>query len=726
VLVTLAVPARAQWQGTTSGLDYTDTSNWAGADVNDTFSGSYGWASGFSININDDHEVKNNFTWRVGDVQNVNLNNSGSHTWTFSSKQPVFTVDFINSAQTLNFGASGQNFSWNFQNGSALTLAVSPTTASIANPMAQDTLAIYATINNVGSLTKTGGGLAYLYRAVNVSGKVDVLGGQLLLGSNSAANYGKITGATEYNVVGRGSVLGMTITHGSDNNVLGNAPVNLYSGALHMGPTSINQSVGAVNLYGRAAISSQLNVSTTLTLTSLERHNFATFAIVGANQNNNFLGTPSNSYFVKIADEASSEAIVKALVGGDGGVGSTTQKILPWAAYSTFTGASSVANNNDGFWSGDHFVTYTHEGGFRYLLPEEFVQVNASTPFSSATTYDNVLIKAAGNTFSIGQNQTINSLKFADNSTYNITIETGNTLTISSGALAWSAWNNSNIKGDGTLSSGTNPLISTGRGSTNTISASITNAIEDEGAAGLIVANLGNGLTLNGVNTYGGMTLVQGILNIGSAGALPLTTELRVDNSGLVNINSASKVRKLSGAGTVTASGGLLVTGSDTGTPTSKNILVTNGGILAPGDISGAFQAGTLLLGANITDLEFGKDGIFAVDLSADANDLVRATVAGIGLSIGDGASTLKLTYLDGYNSVEGMSWLLTEGFSSSIGTLTNMTVSDVLHEDWEYSLMFDNNNLRLTLDSIPEPSTWLLLTVGATLLVTTMRRRRR
>jgi hypothetical protein len=719
--VALAGPAQAQWTGTVTDLQYTDPTNWVDSKINDTFSGLYGWGDGnFSININSNHTVENNFTWQVEDAATVTSYPNGQ-TWTFASTQPVFFVDIggITLNKTLNFGVHNRNFSLQFQPDSALTFTISPSSQAIGNAQGRDIFAMHATMSNVGSLTKNGGGYLSLNRTVTISGsgsgKVEVLAGQLALGYDQSG-FGKITGATEYNVVGQGSLLGVLLSNVSvtDTNVLGDAPVNLYSGGLFMGRSNVvDQSVGAVNLYGGRAVISSLNK--TLTISALERRNFATLNILSSNNS----GTLGFGHFVKISDAQSSQAVLDALVGGGDQV-----KILPWAAANNSNDNDFLGTENNGAWSGANLVTYTAADGFRALTASEYYTADDSTTFLASGSYDNVSLGGTGVT--VDQDLTVNALKL-DSNNITHTIAANTTLTVTSGAIV-AGGNYVDINGSGILNTGDNPLIITGR-ATIGVGAGITNSVADD-EVGLIAANVGTGVTLSGANTYHGITLAQGGLTISNALALPATTELRVDRGGVVSVNASSKVRKLSGVGTVNASGGLVVGKGD---PASGGQLVVSGsGILAPGDISGNYQAGTLLLGATVTDLVFDDGGIFAVDLSADANDLVRATRSGgSGLYVEENAlTTLMLNFLGGYTPDAGATWLLTDGFTTSSGAtntdgfLTDMTVSDLLHPNWEYTLLFDNHNLRLTLEAIPEPSTWLLLTLGAALLLTVRRRR--
>jgi hypothetical protein len=154
----------------------------------------------------------------------------------------------------------------------------------------------------------------------------------------------------------------------------------------------------------------------------------------------------------------------------------------------------------------------------------------------------------------------------------------------------------------------------------------------------------------------------------------------------------------------------------------SNKISVGSGGILSPGDLSGDYTAGTLLLATSVSSLTLSAGSTFEVDISSSANDMVQALrTAGATLDIEGG--TIVLNYLDSFVPEVGESWLLTSGFNATAGLADNMTVSDAL--GYTYSLSFENNNLMLTLDAVPEPATYLLLGVGAAILLVGCRLRR-
>jgi hypothetical protein len=746
-----ASAARAQWTGNGSDNSYNNPDNWAGETVNDTFTGPYGWPSGSytDIKLSGTRTLDGNFTYDNTDVTGgVRFNPDNDTVWNFSSDRPVFSVDMgpagVGTGRNgqMWIGADSRTMTADFHGGNPV-FDITPTLVGDD----RDTVNWYVTINNAASLTKQGNGNLNIYRTVNVSGAVNISGAanrsnaMSLGGFNNAADtdrYGKINAAV-LNIIGVQKVLNLQPTQYQDDMLGTTMPVNLYNGAL--GLSGASQAVGPVNIYGRAVVGNLSGADdVTLTLASLTRHNFATFNLIGNNQGGRSLGVHN---FIKIA--AGDAYIIDSLV-GDGPAGSTTVGIVPWITSQGGNG-SGIGNTDNSQWMGGNLVTYTTAGGFRQLADNEYhtkTGTNNGTVIGPAVSLDDItdgenvslaVVNTSTNvytgTFAMSGDRTFNALRaFSGSGFYNgqpnlgggnytVLVGAGNTLTLTSGVITVS--NNTTTFTGGVINTGVNPLIISGR--TNiTINSDLTNSITDRDTPGFIAA-AGN-IYVSGNNTYGGMTLVQGNLIVNSTGALPTATELRLDREGVANIFAVSTIRQLSGIGTLNFTnnvglnvGGVIPAGN-------RGIAVSGGGSVAPGDLSGDYQAGTLLLGANVVNLAFYEDSTFAVDISATGNDMVQALASAATLNIMGG--TLELTYLDGYDPAAGTSWLLTSGFTASSGLVDGyfMSVLDLAHADWEYTLSFSNNNLMLTLDTIPEPSTWLLLGVGVMLLALLRRAR--
>jgi hypothetical protein len=368
-------------------------------------------------------------------------------------------------------------------------------------------------------------------------------------------------------------------------------------------------------------------------------------------------------------------------------------------------------------YAGTDLVTYTSEDGFRPLTAAEY-----ATNFTSGV---NTNVYLSGHN-TLNTDQTINALKAGLNTTQTINAK----LTITSGVLLGGQHNSAGITitGTGTISSGTRALIVYGALNPMTFGPelTLTNDLDaDDPAPGLILAQAGI-TTLSGSNSYGGSTLVQGLALANHSHAIT-NSELRVDLGGALTVgnNSRVEITKLSGNGTVNftdVEGSQLNIGGTTGT--KDTVTVNSGGRIAPGDLSGKLQAGTLFLGDYVEALTFKAGAFLDIDIADDlTNDMIVSLNNNATLTFEDYA-TIRLNFLsaDYTPDFDTASWQIVSGFESVVGNLDNLNVTDT--RGYDYHFILEGNNLLLHAQ-IPEPSTWLLLTIGAALLVTTLRRRR-
>jgi len=201
---------------------------------------------------------------------------------------------------------------------------------------------------------------------------------------------------------------------------------------------------------------------------------------------------------------------------------------------------------------------------------------------------------------------------------------------------------------------------------------------------GLNITKQGAGTwVLSGSNTYGTTTVSAGTLLINgdsskATGAVSVASGAKFGGSGII------------GGATTISSGAILVPGADNniGTLTLKSGLTLSDGSILNFDLGGALGDKIVISGGSFT-----SGGVSTIDLNVLS-----------GLTVG------TYTLLD-WSSVTGstvsLSNFVLDAGSSSVGTLS-----------------LSGNSLILNVDAVPEPSTWVLLAVGAVVLAWTGRRR--
>ncbi|MDR1191521.1 MAG: PEP-CTERM sorting domain-containing protein [Verrucomicrobiales bacterium] len=697
------------------------------------------------INITANHTVTGDFTYVSPDIANLNFTPAGGQVWTFTAPNPRITVSMgdglTNVSRYFNFGADSRAMTVDFSGGNPV-FDINPG----ADGDGVDTFNWAVTTTNAASLTREGSGSLYIRKPVYVDGVVTISGMEYhRYKSTTTLEQTGIINADHVNIVGSRHLL---VTQ--ERNVLSGTslladdlPVNIYAGGLDIRPQDAitEQTVGPVTVYGRAGIANAIAkvsgtpavmLPVTLTLASLTRGDFGTVNLSGNNQGGRYLG---NYSLIKIS--GNDQNIRDSLVGGRGADGTTTISIIPWATAQALNGG--MGNADSGSWAGSDLVTYTTAGGFRALTASEYVN-GAGAGIMGAGDTDNVRVND-GNGATVSADKTINALLVNNG---NITIADNVTLTVTSGFLGATTYNGNNS----TINTGTNAAIFHGRRSNVVINGDLTNSITDQNQAGLIAANVDGFVNLYGSQkSYTGVTVVQTGLVAHTAYVLPSSTELRIDRDGEARFNASNAVRKLSGVGWLTftnAAAVLHVTdGGSTILPGAREVRVANGGILAPGDLTGDYRTGTLLLGTrqvnvDVSTLTLGEGSIFEVDISATANDMVESDNYSSTSTLNLEGGTIQLNYLD-YTPTAGetdttFTWALTKGFDNVTGDLDGFTISDLAHPEWVngeggygYNLLLDNTDLvlQLKLEAIPEPSTWALLATGAALLAILRRRRR-
>lgn len=300
--------------------------------------------------------------------------------------------------------------------------------------------------------------------------------------------------------------------------------------------------------------------------------------------------------------------------------------------------------------------------------------------------------------------------------------------------------------------SGTRILTLTG---TNTGNNSLATVIND-GAGATSLAKTGSGLwSLSGANTYTGSTTVNaGTLLISGTGEINGSSGVTINSGGTFRYTSSTGLSRdvtLNTGGTFSHSGSDNYTGNLTwngGTISGTNfagVSLTVGAnkTIAPGNSPGIMATGnqTWTNGGNynleIYDFDSAAGTGFDTIAITGTLDLSGLTTGGFNINLWSLSSVGPDVNGDAlnFNSLVGGSWVIvsttggitgfnadnfqvnvdavngTAGFSNSLG-------------GGSFSIAQSGNNLLLEFTPVPEPSTWVLITIGLG-AVTLLRRRR-
>ncbi len=379
------------------------------------------------------------------------------------------------------------------------------------NPPGGGAQFISSSMNSVGGqFTKGGGG------AIKLTGSNAYTGGTFVSnhGIELAGPNGALTGTTVVNI-GSGNIQILTLNSGSidpalnNNNRLNDAAViNLTGvstkgtnsgGALYLtGNNSIytSETVGIINFSadkGTITVEGQDNKLATLNAASLQRVASGTGFVRGTS-----LGQAPVTVGRITLNDISSLTMQGAGISATGATGSTKNlQIASWLlGANTTTGAPTS------------FVTYDTTSGLRTLDT-----TNEYASFASATTGDNVRATA---TTAIAGSPVINSLLIAAGATADFTGAAGQTLTMTSGALAQvdaaAASRPVTIGGFDSIQFGNGEAVITNYGANTSPNFSpliFTSPIGVTSGGGLTKAGSGV-LELRVANSYTGTTAVNG------------------------------------------------------------------------------------------------------------------------------------------------------------------------------------------------------------------------
>lgn len=685
VIATPSGLVHAQWTGTTTGLNYTDTANWSGGAISGVFSNNLTVSQTVNLPDASAYTFGTGLTFSYADNFALTLVRGGVAPITLTLGGDI-SVDVAGSgtAQTVALGSFSRLANLDL-GGTARTFSV----GAASSLTTMDNLNVFGSISN-GSLVKAGFGNLNLYGANSVATTVTG-GGRLTVGSSGGAN-GSFTAASSAILSGQNSQL---VT---DSSVLDRiddaASITLAGGMLHynVSPTSgRTETVGTVTLTaGRSAlgvgrVSANTNTGTLL-ITDLVRNDYATLNLDSY--------SAATGGIIKLVNDTN---ITADLSGGGGGDGTTTKSIVPWMSMGTYNINST---DSKGYSSENGLVTYDSVNKtFRAL--DTATEYRIDDIANSGATENNRLSASA----TLAASKTVNGLFFSAAST--LTLNSGQTLTVTSGAIATGAVNVT-ISG-GTLDFGAKTGVFTGR-NTSTISSVIT------GSGGFIAANVGSGLTLSGANTYTGPTIVQGNLFTSGSERIANSSALRVDISGNFAVGSGNTetVASLAGRGTAYLNGttARLIIGSGTGT--AGAVTFGNGGSVSPGDPSGTYLASLLTLGSSTkaTNAIFETGSSFNVDL-ASLTLLDSINVANGTATISGG--TLNISLVGSFVAGQGDTFKIITTSGGGSGSFDSITSG--------WSGAWVGNDYVLT--AIPEPSTCAILAGGVMLTLACIRRRR-
>ena len=413
-------------------------------------------------------------------------------------------------------------------------------------------------LNARGLLVKGGGRLVLSGKDSNVTGQIALEGARLNLGGKAA-----LPGIEAISLSGRSTLILENGDAGLLDRLPDSVPISCAGATeirLTVEPNSRSEeTIGKVFLNENCLelwASAKEGGSAVLTVTELVR-NPDTILIAGYER-------PEAPSRIKVLND---KALIDALVGRDGGEGSTTASIIPWAR----------GHGGGNIYAAAGFLTYSHDDGFRELAKgQDYVQdLNAAS-----NPADNVRIATAETTLS--ESKTVNSLFYDPPVTpgkgNGLDLGT-NTLTVTSGGIS--------LASEGQISNGTlttdsdRPLI---------ISGPVFMNARLAGTGGLIYfggrfPELKLGSTENTLS--GDYVVAYGAIRLGDSENIPDSVTVRLQKDTELVVDGSESISGLAGSGRVrlaTQGRSVLVLGRSEGL--ANQLVVGQEGEIHPGDVS--------------------------------------------------------------------------------------------------------------------------------------------
>jgi autotransporter-associated beta strand protein len=349
------------------------------------------------------------------------------------------------------------------------------------------------------------------------------------------------------------------------------------------------------------------------------------------------------------------------------------------------------------------------------------VTLNAASTYSGGTTLD-------GGTLVLGDNSALGS--------GTLTLSNSSTSVLQAGGSARTLANNVVWGGNGTLSGSNgftfNGTFTSSGAISRSMTVSNTGGLTINGNVFLAASDVAGGLTINGASAV----TINGVIT-NNAAANTVASALTKSGSNTLTLTAANTY-----TGTTTVNAGALLVNNTTGSGTGTGAVTVNAGTLGgTGSVSGAVTIGNgvgsgdsfISPGASVgtftttSTLSIANDGVYTFELNSNTSTADKIVANGITLA---GTSSISLTDLGSTSLALGTTFTIIDNTSGGAisGTFSNLTEAQIVTVGLNmYQASYvggDGNDLTLTV-AVPEPSTWVMIGVGAVLLAGAQRFRR-